>query len=77
MKKLFFLLLLMSCSSARVHTKKVYLHDLIKNNELYRVENNSYFYFMIDSTNKKHLVKMNLLNSDRVLWIEKLNKVNK
>lgn len=70
-----FFFILISCSSVRVKTKRTYLNDILKGNQLYSIKDNSYFYFMIDSVGNKHLVKMSLFNVDKVLWIEKLNIV--
>lgn len=75
-KSILILIVLCGCTSVRVKPKKIYLDDLTKNNQVYRVKDNSYFYFMIDSLGNKHLVKMNTFNCDKVLWIERLNRVN-
>ena len=79
MKKVTLLLcvLLASCaSSKRIKKKKTYVSDLTSKYRLYSVKGNSYFYFMMDSSGGPHLVKTHHLNSEKVLWIEKLGKVN-
>ena len=76
MKKLliFVLVALSSCASHKVKRKRIYVEDLKQGNQLYSVKNNSYFYFMIDSTGGKHLVKTHMLNSNKVIWTEPLTR---
>lgn len=76
MKKLliFVLVALSSCASHKVKRKRIYVEDLKQGNQLYSVKNNPYFYFMIDSTGGNHLVKTSALNSQRVIWTEKLSR---
>lgn len=69
---IFILFILSSCSSVK---KDIFVNDLKLKNSLYGVQNNSYFYFMIDSTKTPHLVKTSIMNSDKVIWIEKLIKL--
>lgn len=75
MKYLIVLLVLSGCSSVKLKHSRVYLTDLVDHNQVYRVQNNPYFYFMIDSLGNKHLVRMNMLNAQKVLWTEKLSRV--
>lgn len=69
--------ILVSCSSTKTFTypKNVYIQDLVKKNQVYMLDNNSYHYFMIDSLGDKHLIRMNFFNNDKVLWTEKLNRI--
>lgn len=69
--------LLASCaSSKRVKKKKTYVSDLTSKYRLYSVNGNSYFYFMLDSAGGPHLVRTHALNSEKVLWVEKLSRAN-
>lgn len=64
-----------SCASTKVRAKKkITIEDLKIGNELYGVKDNAYFYFMIDSVGRKHLVKTHMMNSQRVIWTEPLIK---
>lgn len=77
MKKLLMLALVVmsSCASIKVKPKqRTYVDDLKQGNQLYAVKDNPYFYFMIDSTGGKYLVKTHMFNSQRVLWTEKLTR---
>lgn len=77
--KLFYLVLItivFSCAPTK-KIKKIYLSDLVNKNQIYYIKDNSYFYFMIDSTNTKYLIKTSILNSSEVVWMEKLNQKNK
>lgn len=69
--------LLAACaSSKKVKKKKTFVSDLTSKYRLYSVKENAYFYFMLDSSGGPHLVKTHTLKADKVIWIEKLQKVN-
>ena len=75
MKKLIILLaLLSSCASQKVKQKKVFVEDLKEKYRLYGVQNNPYFYFMMDSSGGPHLVKTHMFKPTKVIWIETLEK---
>lgn len=71
---LLLLIVLCSCSALKTKRKRVFIDDLKKSNELYTIKNNSYFYFMVDSLNHKHLVRTHIFNSSKVIWIEPLTR---
>lgn len=68
------IIILSSCASTKVRKKRIMVDDLRQTNQLYSVKNNSYFYFMIDSVGNKYLVKTHLLNSEKVIWTERLTR---
>lgn len=79
MKKVLILIciLLASCASSnRIKQKKTNVEDLTSKYRLYSVQNNSYFYFMLDSAGGPYLVKTHAFKPERVIWIEKLYKKN-
>jgi len=72
---LLLLIVLSSCASLKVKPKqRTYVDDLKQGNQLYAVKDNPYFYFMIDSVGGKHLVKTHMMNSQRVIWTERLTR---
>lgn len=62
---------MLSCST----TKKINIQELRDDGKLYSIKNNSYFYILIDSNRNVHLVRTHFMNSDRVIWTEKLNLI--
>lgn len=74
--KLFLIALILSSCATTNKTKltKTTIDELRKKNQLYGINNNSYFYFMIDSLGNKHLVRTHMFNSSKVIWTEKLIK---
>ena len=75
----YILLLLMivvtACGTTnRVRKKKVFLNDLTSKYRMYGVQNNPYFYFMMDSAGGPHLVRTHMFKYTKVIWIEKLEK---
>jgi hypothetical protein len=70
-------MIMVSCASSnKVRKKKTYINDLTEKYRLYGVKDNSYFYFMIDSSGGPHLVKTHAFNPNKVIWIERLQKKN-
>jgi len=41
---------------------------------MYGVQNNPYYYFMMDSAGGPHLVRTHMFKSTKVIWIEKLER---
>jgi hypothetical protein len=66
--------LLMGCASNRVRQKRVTIDELKDKYRMYGVQNNPYFYFMMDSSGGPHLVRTHMFKSTKVIWIEKLNR---
>jgi len=75
MKNLFVALaiLLSSCVSFKPE-KKTHLNELTSKYRMYGVQNNPYYYFMMDSAGGPHLVRTHMFKSTKVIWIEKLER---
>lgn len=73
MKKIILLAFIFaSCSSTKMTMTTI--EELKNKNQVYAVKDNSYYYFMIDGDNNKFLVRTSLINSSKVIWMERLTK---
>ncbi len=80
MKKIFtyitLIAIIFSCASIK-KKPEVNINDLIKTKDmsLYKLEDNHYYYFMVDSLNNGYIVKMKMFSNGGISYIEKMQKI--
>jgi len=71
---LLFLIILFSSCVSHKPKNKTHLNELTSKYRMYGVQNNPYYYFMMDSAGGPHLVRTHMFKYTKVIWIEKLER---